>query len=149
MDSQPPFVLDRKHVNQMLVHILRSGEVGSMDFSWLTTNWRIIDENLRAMTDSGLLRVRIPTKGRKALRYSLTDTGLCVAIAELLQQVCVSGTFDIADDMIHDDLLRLWNENGKLRRIAGTEDQGKRGKWFPAGPLRAGIGFNHSAGTNL
>ena len=85
MEKESPFVLDRKHVNRMLVHILKVGEVGSMDFSWLTTNWRIVDENLSAMVDAGILKVRVQTQGRKSLRYSLTDMGRCVAIAELVQ----------------------------------------------------------------
>lgn len=118
MDKEPSSVLDRKHVNRMLVHILKVGEVGSMDFSWLTTNWRIIDENLSMMVDSGILQVRIPSKGRKTLRYSLTEMGKCVAITELLQEECVKGSFILNNDIIRDDILRLWDDDGKLRRIS-------------------------------
>lgn len=122
MDKEPGSVLDRKHVNRMLVHILKVGEVGSMDFSWLTTNWRIIDENLGMMVDSGILQVRIPSKGRKTLRYSLTEMGRCVAIIELLQEECVKGRFDLGDDIIHDDILGLWENGGKLRRMSAGDE---------------------------
>lgn len=112
--------MDRKHVNRMLVHILRVGEVGSMDFSWLTTNWRIVDENLNAMVDSGILKVRIQPKGRKSLRYSLTDTGRCVAIAELLQEEAVKGTISLEGTMIQRDLLNLWAQDGRLRTASDS-----------------------------
>ena len=121
--SPPPFVMDRKHVNRMPVHILKVGEVGSMDFSWMTTNWRIVDENLNAMREAGLLEIRIPTRGRKSLRYSLTPRGKIVAITELLQQECVTGHYDIEDDLVAEDLMKLWEPDGKLRRLCyeGTE----------------------------
>lgn len=115
MVEESTTVLDRKHVNRMLVHILRTGEVGSMDFTWMTTNWRIVDDNLRAMVDAGLLEIRIPPKGRKTIRYTLTDMGRMVAIAELLQQESVLGRFDITNDIIGSDLMRLWNGCGRLK----------------------------------
>ncbi len=128
MDREPSSVLDRKHVNRMLVHILKVGEVGSMDFSWLTTNWRIIDENLGMMVDSGILQVRIPNKGRKTLRYSLTDMGKCVAITELLQEECVKGSFILNNDIIHDDILKLWDDDGKLKRISSINEAPVNGR---------------------
>ena len=117
MDTEPPFVMDRKYVNHMLIYILKVGEVGSMDFSWMTTNWRIVDENLNAMREAGLLNIRIPTKGRKSLRYSLTQRGKLVAITELLQRECITGHYEIENDLIAEDLLKLWEPNGKLRRL--------------------------------
>lgn len=124
MKKESPFVLDRKHVNRMLVHILKAGEVGSMDFSWLTTNWRIVDENLGAMVDAGILKVRVQSQGRKCLRYSLTDMGRCVAIAELVQVESIRGNFDVIDDMIGEDLRRLWSPDGKLARPTGSKELG-------------------------
>lgn len=121
MVEESTTVLDRKHVNRMLVHILQKGEVGSMDFTWMTTNWRIVDDNLCAMVESGLLEIHIPSKGRKTIRYSLTDLGKMVAIAELLQQESVLGRFDIANDIIGTDLLRLWNSYGKRRSVQDEE----------------------------
>lgn len=122
MEKESPFVLDRKHVNRMLVHILKVGEVGSMDFSWLTTNWRIVDENLSAMVDAGILKVRVQTRGRKSLRYSLTDMGRCVAIAELVQEESIKRNFEVTDDMIGEDLRRLWSPDGKLARLTGSKE---------------------------
>ena len=122
MDSAPPFVMDRKHVNRMLVHILKVGEVGSMDFSWMTTNWRIVDENLNALREAGLLDVRIPTRGRKSLRYSLTQRGKLVAITELLQHECIMGRYEIEGDIVAEDILRLWEPDGKLRRICSEDE---------------------------
>ena len=127
MEKESPFVLDRKHVNRMLVHILKMGEVGSMDFSWLTTNWRIVDENLGAMVDAGILKVRVQTQGRKSLRYSLTDMGRCVAIAELVQEESIKRNFDVTDDMIGEDLRRLWSPDGKLARLTGSKEPGGGG----------------------
>ena len=117
MEKESPFVLDRKHVNRMLVHILKVGEVGSMDFSWLTTNWRIVDENLSAMVDAGILKVRVQTQGRKSLRYSLTDMGRCVAIAELVQEESIKRNFDVTDDMIGEDLRKLGAPPGTPARL--------------------------------
>lgn len=114
MDTESESVLDRKHVGRMLVYILNEGVVGSMDFSWLTTNWKIIDENLRAMVDAGLLEIHIPPKGRKTLRYYLTDKGKLIAITELIQRESIRGTFSINDDIIRDDILKLWENHGKL-----------------------------------
>ena len=127
MEKESPFVLDRKHVNRMLVHILKVGEVGSMDFSWLTTNWRIVDENLSAMVDAGILKVRVQTQGRKSLRYSLTDMGRCVAIAELVQEESIKRNFDVTDDMIGEDLRKLWSPDGKLARLTGSKEPGGGG----------------------
>lgn len=86
-----------------------------MDFTWMTTNWRIVDENLGEMVEAGLLEIHVPQKGRKTIRYRLTETGKIVAIAELLQQECVLGKFHVTDDIIGGDLTRLW-ETGRLGR---------------------------------
>ena len=123
MVDESTTVLDRKHVNRMLVHILRTGEVGSMDFTWMTTNWRIVDDNLRAMVDAGLLEIHIPPKGRKTIRYSMTDMGRMVAIAELIQQESVLGRFDITNDIIGSDLMKLWNG---CRILRGQQEDGPR-----------------------
>lgn len=122
MVEESTTVLDRKHVNRMLVHILRTGEVGSMDFTWMTTNWRIVDDNLGAMVEAGLLNIHIPQKGRKTLRYSLTEKGKVVAIAEVLQQECIRGRFAADKDIIGKDLLKLWDDSGKLRRLPPYEE---------------------------
>lgn len=122
MVEESTTVLDRKHVNRMLVHILRTGEVGSMDFTWMTTNWRIVDDNLGAMVEAGLLNIHIPQKGRKTLRYSLTEKGKIVAIAEVLQQECIRGRFAADEDIVGKDLLKLWDNSGKLRHLPPYED---------------------------
>ena len=122
MVGESKTILDRKHVNRMLVHILHEGEAGSMDFTWLTTNWKMIDENLHEMVDAGLLEIHIPPRGRKTIRYSLTEMGKVVAIAELLQQECVLGRFQIKDDIVSADLLKLWDDNGRLKHILDERD---------------------------
>lgn len=100
----------------MLVYILYKGEVGSMDFDWLTSNWRTIDENLTDMVESRLLEIHIPNKGRKAIRYSLTDTGKWIAMMELMQRERLRGNQNINDDIIQNDMMRLWDGIFKNRK---------------------------------
>lgn len=143
MVEESTTVLDRKHVNRMLVHILRNGEVGSMDFTWMTTNWRMVDDNLRAMVEAGLLEIRIPSKGRKTIRYSLTNMGKMVAIAELIQQESILGRFDITNDIIGSDLMRLWNSCGRLKSI--QENDPRSDCWLYTGTLHASDPFHITA----